>query len=51
MAKDKSKKADKSQENDAEEMTYNPANLAPIAHPLAGKKLTKRILKTVKKGN
>jgi hypothetical protein len=29
---------------------FNPENLSIIAQPLADKKLTKRLLKTVKKG-
>jgi H/ACA ribonucleoprotein complex subunit 2 len=36
--------------SDDETEKFNPANLSPIAHPLAGKKLYKKILKTVKKG-
>jgi H/ACA ribonucleoprotein complex subunit 2 len=36
--------------SDDESTPTNTQNLAPIAHPLAGKKLMKKILKTVKKG-
>lgn len=54
MGKDKKAKtvAADNAENDDETTTevVIKENLAKIAHPLAGKKLTKKILKTVKKG-
>jgi hypothetical protein len=37
-------------EQDTKEIEFNPENLSIIAQPLADKKLTKRLLKTVKKG-
>jgi H/ACA ribonucleoprotein complex subunit 2 len=44
MAKDKKTK------EESTDITINPENLSLIAHPLADKKLTKKLLKTVKKG-
>lgn len=45
MAKDK-----KSKDESSGDIILNSENLSPIAHPLANGKLTKKILKTIKKG-
>ena len=54
MAKDKKMKKEKAtaamevdQDNDEDSVKF----LSPIAHPLAEKKLSKKLFKTVKKGN
>ncbi len=48
--KEKATKKDAGSDSEHEEQTINVNNIAPIAHPLAGKKLQKRLLKVVKKG-
>lgn len=46
----KSSKKDKKEKEEKEEVVVNLEDLSPIAHPLAQKKLLKKLHKTIKKG-
>jgi hypothetical protein len=47
----KEKKVKVSKEEDTDMEVDTPRFMSPIAHPLADKKLSKKLYKTVKKGN